>query len=841
MPLNSNTRVFITRGDLMKTRADAKKFAAFELVKYLYRKEKAFYPDLRPNIRSLRDDEENDVEELIRNDEKKMKIEDQREKQKIHKLKYLKLKKDNLRFYYYLTNEIFNPNFLLTDNEIPRYYFYLIEFYDQYNKQIGQNANYQLGFLYFGQILRDEIAKGRVIEDHNQKIRMTIRFLTRAIEIPEGIFEQMKKIDSFLWSAINNDDLNFFNIETGQEVDQEGFYHDFIKKKHQKTKYIPFGFDFSKEYLMVVILNKKEPCLLAADKYREICKFIDEMSKHYKFYNALNRKIKKKEHFEKMSLNTEFVNKFKENPVKNEELIVQNITNFRKFQIKHFITMDEINIEKVTSIKSANETLKTRKKNLENNFDYRIKSNDYLIKVFGMTKCIENHLKTEILQEEAKYVIKEGDLNSNLSFVSEFLEFPLEFSFMVQLHFLNKPFMSYLRDFIKTVKFKGKLFKILKRKNPISQFIESNENRNETIQKQLGYELQIPENEIIKNIDSLEDYLSKKKLIVIKNPKFSNLKKFDRKENLKVLDESFLKEPLDFENLIKIFKIDLMLLRSALMSRKYNLSDNYERLEFFGDTILKALSTIQVFCENQNDMERVLHIERNKYVSNNFLCSKSCIQHFFKYVLNENFRFIPASFILKESQSILYNPKNHLHTIDNEVEEKKQEKEEKKNSLLEENKENEEKKRKEDIVIPENFSQMSNKSLADLIESLTAVIYESNNRDIAYCQYFLHSLHILNHPVYNLTIKDSIQMPIVSSELLSRYVKFQQIIGYKFNYPGLLIQAFTHVKFREIMEEVKIPEMKIVNKSKVFSNVNISALAHFAFMGTTIAANIRVS
>jgi len=789
MPLSSNTRVFITRGDATKTSSDAKQLAAFELVKYLFKNDNAFYYDLRPNIKSMKYEDDDNVEELIRNEEKRIESDDLRLKEKIRKIALFKKKVDNLRYYFFLTNEVFNPSFLLKgDNETPRYYFYLIEFYDQNNRQIGIKAKYQLGFLYFGETFRNEVAKGRILEDHSLRIRMVIRGLTKAYEIPEDIFTQMKQIDAFLWSVINNDDLNFFSIVAGENVDQNGFFNGFIKKKHEKTKFIPYNFDFSKEYLMLLVLNKKEPCLLAADKYREILAFIDEMKEHYLFYNSMKKKLDLKEKFDKKSINLDFVTSFKENPQKNEELIVQNITNFRKFQIKHYITIAETNLEKVTSIKSQSETLKTRKKNLEKNFSYKIKNDDYLIKVFGMSKCIENYLKTEIQHEEAKYNMKEKDLSSNLSFISEFMQFPLEFSFMIQLHFLNKPFMSYLRDFIKCVKFKKKLYKTLDRKNPYKQMLETNEDPNRKIQKDLGYTVQIPDNYILNHNKIIEKYLEKNEVIVILKPKLENLKKYQPKEQKNInLFDGFL----DFPNLSQVFKMELMLLRSALMSRKYNLAENYERLEFFGDTILKALSTIQVFCDNQNEMERTLHIERNKYVSNNFLCSKSCINHFFKYVLNENFRFIPPYFLLKESKTILYNPKTQIE--EKEEEEKKGEKVEKK----------EKDKRKIEF---ENFSQMSNKSLADLIESLTAVVYDSNNKDISFCQYFLYSFEILKQPVYNPTLINEAPIVLENKGLLKRYIIFQDIIGYQFKHPGLLIQAFTHLKFREVIEDLNYPK-----------------------------------
>ena len=357
---------------------------------------------------------------------------------------------------------------------------------------------------------------------------MVVSALTKAYEIPEDIFNQMKQIDVFLWSVINNDDLNFFNIISGQNVDMNGFFSGFIKKKHEKTKYIPYEFDFTKEYLMLVVLNKKEPVLLAADKYQEILTFIEELKEHYLFYNSLKKQLdtnkekkdrgEKYEKFEKKNIRLDFLESFKNNLQKNGELIVHNITNFRKFQIKHFVSSEGFRLDQATSIKSQNETLEKRKKNLEKNFAYKIKKDDYLIKVFGMSKCIENYHKTEIQHEEAKYSMKDKDLTSNLSFISEFVQFPLDFSFMVQLHFLNKPFMSYLRDFIRTVRFKKKIYKTLERKNPLKDLLETNEDPSKRIQKELGYKVRIPDNSILQyQLCSIEKFLKAHQEIVIPN------------------------------------------------------------------------------------------------------------------------------------------------------------------------------------------------------------------------------------------------------------------------------------------------------------------------------------
>ena len=51
----------------------------------------------------------------------------------------------------------------------------------------------------------------------------------------------------------------------------------------------------------------------------------------------------------------------------------------------------------------------------------------------------------------------------------------------------------------------------------------------------------------------------------------------------------------------------------SMMSTMYNANEknfNYENLEFLGDTVLKLLASIQIFCDYPGYDEGCLHISR---------------------------------------------------------------------------------------------------------------------------------------------------------------------------------------------------------------------------------------
>lgn len=146
-----------------------------------------------------------------------------------------------------------------------------------------------------------------------------------------------------------------------------------------------------------------------------------------------------------------------------------------------------------------------------------------------ISKCSDNYLKINVLNTSAKYVLQEKDYKKNLSFSCEFVEFPLEFSFMLQLFFINKYFMILLRDFIKICRLKGKFIKMLSNKLP--EVLNPSTDLNDKINEQFCYKLNLKENYLLKNLIGIQELIEKNPHI-LENKKFLqfNTKTIGQKE-----------------------------------------------------------------------------------------------------------------------------------------------------------------------------------------------------------------------------------------------------------------------------------------------------------------------
>ena len=53
---------------------------------------------------------------------------------------------------------------------------------------------------------------------------MEVRYLTSCSSIKQEVFEKLRKIDAFLWTAVRDEDLKFYDIETQNLIDPEGYF-----------------------------------------------------------------------------------------------------------------------------------------------------------------------------------------------------------------------------------------------------------------------------------------------------------------------------------------------------------------------------------------------------------------------------------------------------------------------------------------------------------------------------------------------------------------------------------------------------------------------------------------
>mmetsp|Transcript_11035 Transcript_11035/g.9469 ORF Transcript_11035/g.9469 Transcript_11035/m.9469 type:complete len:108 (-) Transcript_11035:457-780(-) len=72
---------------------------------------------------------------------------------------------------------------------------------------------------------------------------------------------------------------------------------------------------------------------------------------------------------------------------------------------------------------------------------------------------------------------------------------------------------------------------------------------------------------------------------------------------------------------------------TAISMKGYDEVMNYDRFEMIGDTILKLLSTIEVFVENPQVTENDMHIKRSRLLNNINLFRQAMKYDLFLYIL----------------------------------------------------------------------------------------------------------------------------------------------------------------------------------------------------------------
>lgn len=188
------------------------------------------------------------------------------------------------------------------------------------------------------------------------------------------------------------------------------------------------------------------------------------------------------------------------------------------------------------------------------------------------------------------------------------------------------------------------------------------------------------------------------------------------------------------------------------------MTKNYENYEFLGDTILKLLSTIEVYVKYQREFEGFLSIERSKIVRNSFLEKKAVKWGIFEYILlkKETYRHEALSYEFKTLAS-------------------------------------EEEQQKSDFI-PDRYQHIPEKTLADVLEALTAVYYLENGNALEASQRFLYMLEVLSFPTFKPTFLMN------DSSFFLNYNPFEKLekdLNYRFKNRSLLFQAFTHPSMRK--------------------------------------------
>ena len=177
-------------------------------------------------------------------------------------------------------------------------------------------------------------------------------------------------------------------------------------------------------------------------------------------------------------------------------------------------------------------------------------------------------------------------------------------------------------------------------------------------------------------------------------------------------------------------------------------------MEFLGDTLLKLLSSIEVFVLNPGDTEEGLTDKRKVIINNAWLCEKAIELRIYEYILLKNDGPTPPE-ALSYKKILKQDFNNH-------------------------------------DVIPDHYQHIPDKTLADILEALTGVYYLQNGSLLEAAQRFLFMIGVLRLPrIYPRFIPEG---PHSRSVLQSDadFNALEKLIGHRFENPSLLIQAFTH-------------------------------------------------
>ncbi|PHH63139.1 hypothetical protein CDD81_6290 [Ophiocordyceps australis] len=200
---------------------------------------------------------------------------------------------------------------------------------------------------------------------------------------------------------------------------------------------------------------------------------------------------------------------------------------------------------------------------------------------------------------------------------------------------------------------------------------------------------------------------------------------------------------------------DLQLVRQAISTPQAREAENYERLEFLGDSVLKFCASVQAAAEKPNWPEGYLTLFRDRLVSNSRLCRATLDSGLSRLLLTEAFTGRQWRPLYLDN----YLPQEDVHDGQE-----------------------------------TNAKPMSSKTLADIIESLIGASYEDGGTDkaircisafLSECQW--QSIQESRQVLFDLTLADE-ALPAVLQPL-------EELIRYSFNKKTLLIEAMTHASY----------------------------------------------
>jgi len=228
-----------------------------------------------------------------------------------------------------------------------------------------------------------------------------------------------------------------------------------------------------------------------------------------------------------------------------------------------------------------------------------------------------------------------------------------------------------------------------------------------------------------------------------------------------------------------------------------------------GDAVLKLLSTIEVFAKFPAYDEFGLHKERTRIINNLNLFRHAVKYDLYEFILKKKKEEQPISYIRKE-ELVQREEQEDLSYVADQLDGKKEK------TLKEEDKEE-----SNNLKISSNYEEFHYKTIADVIESLIAVYY--NTDGLAAAQKFLYAIEVLSSESYFYTFKKKPSAKVSAikgvkefKSLIESKLKLKDGKDYQFKDINLLIQAFCHTSIKmKIQALYQGDNSRTINNSEV--------------------------
>lgn len=792
MILPPNSKIQIIRGDLCKKKSDAKKLVAFICCKLLI-ENNCINQDLKPNsFNHYGFDSKNDEEEICEEDH------DYRIKLEKVVITHKKLKRNNEEIcnnYYPLFSEnqfchLFKAKSLCSFKNF-EIYIYEICFSEDFYHSLNISTSClpdkrKFGFLHKTPDLHEVFFK--ICPELSKLSQKTVQFIChRKVFLKEEEYYDLLIEHFFLGLSLNNNDVRFYEMLSGEKI-KNSFVFNF-KGKHNSA--YNFKESFHKELSIFTLLKMDNS--IDFDLTKKIKIYANFMEN---FYKIINENAYSKPEKINMTLNHDFVHFLRDNkPI--DDLILQSLTNLQKIVI---FELKKIKFVDLRGLKVGKYSMMERKSFLEKKLSFFLEDTDYVIYCTSLYRDFMKNLKSYVFNEKERSLtyafpielvifplgLKTLLLGQYLPFIWQQLQSLLMFNVFKSRILIPKEYACFLNEkskkpeiYISPTSINLILYDSLIKYYQINNLDYFDLEKTQILTEKI---LELKKKKMLENIkykrsreldDLLIEFESKTRKQLHQDPRIysrtiHNEGKIDsfKKQNFLQMKISSTE---DFG--FKSCSLDLNVkdLQTALTFRTYNVSDSYERLEFFGDSILKMLASLEVFFEFPLESEGFLSKKRSKIVSNSYL-KKMCFKNeIYKYLLISQKTWIPNGLVLEQTNY----PNQELN---------------------------------EEGLFKRGYVAISNKTLADVIESLTAIYY-LKNKSIESAQTFLNMMGVLKNQKLNYVIKNSDEnflktLPDSKNLLIEKFSLLEKIIGYKFKNINLLIQAFTHISFRQTINNL---------------------------------------